>query len=283
MKTKILFLSAILLLSLGCDNNADLSEGDNAANTEVNENPDISLADTQWKLSGIFDVQNNSLKVLNPTDCEECYTINFDTDSTATGKSSSNLVLVDLFGKGKLIGIATEMGETGDGYLFCDAIGLVTSYSCNENELKFFYTENGKEYYLLYVKKENSVTPINITLYDKSPDIIQHYIQGKWQLIYGKGGLSANMIHPYDNHFVEFTSDGQYIYTSPVENYTATIQWDRVAGNLYYSGVDSTYIMAANPLPLLMGEIKNDTLVYLEYYVSDPVFYHCIKINNLKK
>jgi hypothetical protein len=131
---------------------------------------------------------------------------------------------------------------------------------------------------------ENSFIPINITLYDKSPDIIQHYIQGKWQMVYSKGGLIANLIQPYDNHFVEFTSDGKYIYTSPIENYAATIQWDRVAGNLYYSDVDSTYIMVTNPYQsLLMGEIKNDTLVYLEYYVSDPMFYHCVKINTTKK
>jgi heat shock protein HslJ/predicted nucleic-acid-binding Zn-ribbon protein len=151
MKTKMLFLSVILLLSFGCTNIGDLPKSDN----DLNETQDVPLAGTRWKLSGIFDVQNKSLKVLNPADCEECYTVNFDTDSTATGKSSSNLILVDLFGKGKLIGIATEMGETGDGYLFCDAIGLLTSYSCNENELKFFYTESGKEYYLLYVKARN--------------------------------------------------------------------------------------------------------------------------------
>jgi hypothetical protein len=141
---------------------------------------------------------------------------------------------------------------------------------------------------------ENPSTPTNITLYDKSQDIIQHYIQGKWQLIYGKGGIAANWIHPYDNCFVEFTSDGKYIYTSPVENYTATVRWDRVAGNqIYYdSDVDFACILVTGPFspPLLMGEIKNDTLIYLEYYVSDPVFYvsdpvfyHCVRTPDPKK
>jgi hypothetical protein len=134
---------------------------------------------------------------------------------------------------------------------------------------------------------ENSSAPINITLYDKSPDIIQHYIQGKWQLIYGKGGFIANMIHPYDNHFVEFTSDGKYRYTSPVESYTATVRWDRVAAdNLYRYDptVDSTYIMETNPYSsLLMDEIKNDTLIYYEYYTIDGEFYHCVRTPDPKK
>ncbi|MDR1370835.1 MAG: hypothetical protein LBJ72_12035, partial [Dysgonamonadaceae bacterium] len=149
-------LVGMFVLSFGCS-------------SDLNEDQDISLAGTKWKLSGIFDIQNNSLKVLNPTDCEECYTINFNTNSTATGKSSTNLFWINLSRKEKLIGIATEIGEIGDGYLFCNAIGSVTSYSCNENELKFFYKENGKEYFLLYVKTGNPSTPINITLYDKSP------------------------------------------------------------------------------------------------------------------
>jgi hypothetical protein len=132
---------------------------------------------------------------------------------------------------------------------------------------------------------ENSSTPTNITLYDKSSDIIQHYIQGKWQLIYGKGGIAANMIHPCDNCFVEFTSDGKYIYTSPVENYTSTIRWDRVAGDrIYYdSAVDFAYIMVTDQSSFLIGEIKNDTLIYLEYYVSDPIFYHCVRTPDPKK
>jgi hypothetical protein len=147
MKTKILFLSVIMLLPLGCSNNFnDLSKSDN----DLNENQDVSLAGTQWKLFGVFDVKNNSLKVLNPVDCEECYALNFDTDSTATGKSSTNQVWVDFSGKEKFIGIATMMGERGDGYLFYDAVGSVTSYSCSGNELKFLYNED--RYYLLYYR-----------------------------------------------------------------------------------------------------------------------------------
>jgi hypothetical protein len=124
--------------------------GDAVLKRWVNENQDVSLVGTQWKLFGVFNVQSNSLKVLNPVDCEECYALNFDTDSTATGKSSTNLVWVDLSRKEKPIGIATETGERGDGYLFCDAVETVTSYSCNGNELKFFYNED--KYYLLYYR-----------------------------------------------------------------------------------------------------------------------------------
>jgi len=50
----------------------------------------IPLRGTEWKLEGIVDVQTGELKVLEPKDDELCYTINFETDSTFRGYSSTN-------------------------------------------------------------------------------------------------------------------------------------------------------------------------------------------------
>ena len=41
------------------------------------------LTGTKWKLVGIVDSPSKKLTAVEPTDCEECYTITFDTDSTA--------------------------------------------------------------------------------------------------------------------------------------------------------------------------------------------------------
>jgi hypothetical protein len=49
MKNKNLFLSGILLLSIGCSNNVYLSEDNNAANMEVNEQETTTLPSCELK------------------------------------------------------------------------------------------------------------------------------------------------------------------------------------------------------------------------------------------
>ena len=115
------------------------------------ENP-TDLTGTSWKLAGIYDVQSETLTVLEPIDCDDCYTLTFDSDTTATGNSTSNLVFVNFSTTNQIIGIATEVGEVGDGYIFCNATIQVTSYSVSKTELKFFFNE--KNNYLLYKPKK---------------------------------------------------------------------------------------------------------------------------------
>ena len=113
------------------------------------------LAGTTWKLAGIFDTQTGTLRVLEPTNCEKCYTLTFDTDSTAIGKSTGNEVWVDLSANkpaNKVIGIATMADELGDGYFFCDIVKLVTHYSYDEIYLRFIFKKNGVTYHLKYFR-----------------------------------------------------------------------------------------------------------------------------------
>ena len=133
--------------------------GNDTVGNEEDPNDSIyPLNGTSWKLEGIFDTQTEILKVLEPIDCEKCYMLTFNTDSTATGTSAGNIVWVDFSAnrsanKDCIIGIATMKGEIGDGLLFWEAVALVTTiYSYDGKNLKFFYTKNESEYYLKYFK-----------------------------------------------------------------------------------------------------------------------------------
>jgi hypothetical protein len=98
------------------------------------------------------------------------------------------LVWIDLSRKEKLIGITTETGERGDGYLFCDAVESVTSYSCDGNELKFFYNED--RYYLLYYRIFDGVGSSYIDTNDLSgtgyvfADSVPSELQDKKNIMY---------------------------------------------------------------------------------------------------
>jgi hypothetical protein len=163
MKTKIVvFLSCILMLPIGCSDNEDLPQ---------NSDEPLSLMDTKWKLSGIFDVQNNSLRALEPI---ECYTLSFETDSTGFGHSSTNSIVIHL-NEMPPVGIMTEVGELGDGYQFVDALLSVYSYVRENDELKFFYKKDGSLYYLLYRQVE-SQTDIQGLWKVKSQNILGEWI-----------------------------------------------------------------------------------------------------------
>jgi hypothetical protein len=140
---KILNLAAVLLLLAGliiaCGKEKD------------NENNElVSLKGTKWKLAGIVDVQTGKLTELEPKNCEQCYTLTFDTDSTALLQSVSNEGRAYINRNPPYLGTSTERGEVGDGNIFVNALYFITSYVRESNELKFFYQKDEKDFYLLY-------------------------------------------------------------------------------------------------------------------------------------
>ncbi|MDR2126333.1 MAG: hypothetical protein LBP63_05855 [Prevotellaceae bacterium] len=139
MKKAILQTTAILLILAGV-----VACGKENENNEIN-----TLKGTKWKLAGIVDAKTGVLKELEPKDCEQCYTLTFDTDSTAWGKSVLNTMYIRLLPK-PYINIMTEIDDSdnGDVQLFYDAIKTVDTYKVGKNELQFFY--NKKKNYLLY-------------------------------------------------------------------------------------------------------------------------------------
>lgn len=127
---------------------------------------------------------------------------------------------------------------------------------------------------------KKSHTPINITLYDKPLSVIQQNIQGKWKLIYGKGGI-ATVTQYYHDNFWEFNDDRIKIASSGSIVADTTINWDYNIGT--YTNGDSTFLLnfydkVNVPWVYVVERIYNDTLI-LHDNSSDAFFYHFIKSN----
>jgi hypothetical protein len=122
-------------------------------------------------------------------------------------------------------------------------------------------------------KKEN---PINIILYDKPLTTIKSYVHGKWNLVYGKGGICGTCVIPCNNCTVEFTLDDRFISQSfVITPDTTKIKWIKDIG-MYLQG-DSTNLMSFYAYPnfrtaYVIDKIYFDTLIYHDN-ASDPMFY----------
>jgi hypothetical protein len=127
----------------GCSE--DLSISDN------NEKENTSLAGTKWKLAAFVDIQTGESIEPEPKDCNTCYTIEFDSDTTATGRSLGNILHfivtrsnIDLIFMTEML----EIGEIGNVNLFYEALRTFDTYGYSEDELKIYY--EGKKKYLFY-------------------------------------------------------------------------------------------------------------------------------------
>ena len=81
---KLLCVSVILLfVVINCDDGEALI---------VDEPPQTinSLIGTRWKLEGIVDTETGVMRILEPRNCEICYTLHFATDSIFFSHSSTN-------------------------------------------------------------------------------------------------------------------------------------------------------------------------------------------------
>ncbi|NOZ46758.1 MAG: hypothetical protein GXO79_08235 [Chlorobi bacterium] len=135
---------------------------------------------------------------------------------------------------------------------------------------------------LLSCKKE-ATSSVNIVLYDKPLATIQHYIQGKWKFVYGKGGFCGTCLHYCDSCFIEFTPDNRVLVPNRDGTYSTdtTIEWVRDIGT--YTNNDSTYLMKfydknGYPNIYVIERIYHDTLIYHDNS-SDAIFYHYIRYN----
>ncbi|MCJ7446871.1 MAG: hypothetical protein MUO72_04200 [Bacteroidales bacterium] len=122
--------------------------------------------------------------------------------------------------------------------------------------------------------------PLSIILYDKPLATIQHYIHGKWRLVYSKGGSCSTCKYPCDNCIVEFTPDDKFIsnvltlYATPY-----SITWIRDKG-MHLDG-DSTYLMTLGhefgySISYVIDKIYSDTLLFYENF-DEPMSYYCIR------
>lgn len=73
--TKILIAVVLTLSFINCD------DGDNGSDVPITDNEEKALLGTSWKLVGIVG-ENETLREFEPTDCERCYTLFFDSVAT---------------------------------------------------------------------------------------------------------------------------------------------------------------------------------------------------------
>lgn len=146
MKTKLLVFITITLLLLiggtGC-------EKENADN-------DIKSILGTWKLDGFGNTKDNSVKNADPENCEDCFVVTFNADSTFTGKSIINRLAKNYYLSGYNLSFPNGVLETmvdeiaGDGTRFTEALRNVHRYSIEKSRLKLFYSDN--EYLLFHLK-----------------------------------------------------------------------------------------------------------------------------------
>jgi len=151
-----LALAGLAFVGIGCDGNGDngVNKGNGGGLNKIyaeHTAPASKLFEGTWKLAGVVDDKTGSLQELEPKDCEECYTMTFDTETTFSSFSTSN------HGTGTYnYGThnfritrhgGTEIGERGDGNLWVSTLWAVESFSLLENELRLYY-DGGKKYLL---------------------------------------------------------------------------------------------------------------------------------------
>jgi len=158
------------------ENNGNLLE----INTKNDEAPDSleewrlvspALQGTTWRLVGIVDVQAGTLTKLEPDDCEECFTLWFETYPYYSISFMARAVNVPMWSKCPTISYISStihftpsypcglymptVDDTPDGETFLDFIGWKFSalgqFGLKETELKLY--SSNKMNYLLFNKK----------------------------------------------------------------------------------------------------------------------------------
>ncbi|MDR2979119.1 MAG: hypothetical protein LBV02_01555 [Bacteroidales bacterium] len=110
---------------------------------------------TTWKLAAYVNVGTGTeiLPLPDSTICPRCFSFTFDTDSTATGQSLSNTIVVEL--KPRLIiwsRTAVYDDLIGNTALFYAAGKSLVSFSLEGDQMKLFY--NDKKDYMLFRKQQ---------------------------------------------------------------------------------------------------------------------------------
>jgi len=136
------------------------------------------LQSIHWKLEGFVDIENCTIKRPKCPEnwvCEDAYTFRFTGDTVSEGnpwyftdtlarglkvfygETSSNSISGTYetdFETGSFhitTRLSTHVGETSDGYQYCDVLPKVQHFALQENELRLYY--NDKKNYLLYKPK----------------------------------------------------------------------------------------------------------------------------------
>jgi hypothetical protein len=108
------------------------------------------LTGTEWKLAALVDIQTGESIEPEPKECNQCYTLEFDSETTAIGKSIGNILHFIVTGSNIDMFLMTELGDSDQGNvtLFYEALLTLDTYEYSKDELKIYYDEKNR--YLLY-------------------------------------------------------------------------------------------------------------------------------------
>jgi hypothetical protein len=120
------------------------------------------LDSTQWQLVGSLDVATGELTTFrHPEECTDCYSLTFDTDSTATLRNSFQDYRIDLFHLDTCktffmtgILIVNEDLEARDTRLVNSIMGIVGSYAASPDALLLYYYQSTLRY-LLFTRQKS--------------------------------------------------------------------------------------------------------------------------------
>ncbi|GAB6012691.1 META domain-containing protein [Viscerimonas tarda] len=144
MKKILFILTALFVLTTG------MSGCDKEEEKNLSPNP---LQGTKWKLAGYTINEEKMLRILEPQDCERCYTIIFKSDNTLEGMSSTNEFSgeyeVDLKSSSLQIRnlVGTKINEVFDGQYYADAIKNVKKFGVFDDKLTLYCNENDCLYF----------------------------------------------------------------------------------------------------------------------------------------
>ncbi len=128
------------------------------------DNPSTSRIGTQWKCTGITNVETGEIKEPDSKGCDFCYMLNFTTDYRCEVHGYGSRFIKDLSN----LDLTLESGDSSiasppfdaeqwlsdiqarDEYLFFWGIAYVNDYVFTPNELKLFFVFQGKNYYLSF-------------------------------------------------------------------------------------------------------------------------------------
>jgi hypothetical protein len=119
-------------------------------------------------LAGYFSAETHQL-VSAPIGCDTCYTLSFDTDTTATGLALVDSVRINTLPVPFRI-VATQNGTDSEERLYIETLQSVIAYSVDSSGLKLLYktTNSDQLYYMWYTHHLNE--------FDKMAATINNYL-----------------------------------------------------------------------------------------------------------
>jgi hypothetical protein len=147
----------------------------------------MPLKGTKWKLAGSVNGITGELKEFEPKTCTECFTLSFDTDSTAFGVSVVNSLEIHLLPKPAIVVMSWfGDGDIGDARSYYDAWDTMTSYKIVNNDLWLLFNDNTE--YLLFKQLPTEMGEPDMTI-ENVTGRLHYYDEIKmWGIEYGYPG-----------------------------------------------------------------------------------------------